>query len=86
MVITDHPIAMLAAAAVISFFAIQLYVGVFIPLQNRHESLLNKYSETYVSETFRVFERHGVGKVINTNWFDVYAAEFCERLSQSSKS
>ncbi|MCP5090472.1 MAG: hypothetical protein GY949_06090 [Gammaproteobacteria bacterium] len=59
--------------------ALQLYVGQYIPLRNRHDSLLNKYGDVYVDEVNRAIARYGVAKLTSTHWFETYADEFCER-------
>jgi len=59
--------------------ALQLYVGQYIPLRNRHDSLLNKYGDVYVDEVNKAIARYGVAKLTSTRWFETYADEFCER-------
>ena len=59
--------------------ALQLYVGQYIPLRNRHDSLLNRYGDVYVDEVNKAIARYGVAKLTSTRWFETYADEFCER-------
>lgn len=61
------------------FGAVQGYVGQYIPLRNKHDSLLNKYGDVYVDEVNKAIARYGIRKLTSTRWFETYADEFCER-------
>lgn len=75
---------LLVGIGVLAMGAFQGYVGQYIPLRDRHESLLNKYGEIYVEEVNKAIARYGIPKLTHTRWFDTYADEYCER-NQSDK-
>ncbi len=70
-------------AAVLLFQAI---VGQYIPIRNRHESLLRQYGEVYVAEAQHAMDKFGMRKLIRTRWFETYAAEFCRRNQINGES
>ncbi len=59
--------------------AFQVYLGRYIPLLNKHDSLRNKYGDVYVDEVDKAIGKFGVSKLISTRWFETYADEFCLR-------
>ena len=78
-----HPVLGVVLAVV---FVFQVIFGQYIPVRNRHESLLSQYGEVYVAEAQYAMEQFGMRKLLRTSWFATYAAEFCRRNEQSGKS
>lgn len=62
----------------------QAIVGQYIPIRNRHESLLSKYGDAYVAEAQHAMDLFGMRKLLRTRWFETYAAEFCRRRVELS--
>ncbi len=75
-----HSVAVGVALAVVVVF--QVTVGQYIPIKNRHESLLSEYGKTYVAEAEHAIKLFGMRKLISTRWFETYAAEFCRRRDE----
>lgn len=62
---------------------LQLYAGRYIPISNRHDSLVSKYGDVYVKEVTWAANEHGIRKLIKTRWFESYADDFCKRRADS---
>ena len=58
---------------------VHMYIGEYVPVSNRHDSLLNRYGDRYVKEVAAAVQKHGVRKLISTKWFETYADDLCER-------
>lgn len=65
--------------------ALMMYTGRYIPISNRHDSLVRKYGDIYVEEIASAVEEHGVRTLLKTRWFETYADESCRRTSDSRK-
>lgn len=48
----------------------------------QHRDLLEKYGDVYLSEASQAIDSKGIGRLINTRWFEIYAAEFCDRSTE----
>lgn len=59
--------------------AAQVFIGQYIPLRNKHDSLLNKYGDVYLEEVSKAIARYGVNTLTSTRWFATYAEEYCEQ-------
>ncbi|NOX69473.1 MAG: hypothetical protein GXP15_09825 [Gammaproteobacteria bacterium] len=66
---------------------VQIYLGTYIPLLNKHDSLLNKHGAIYLDEANKAIARFGIEKLISTQWFETYADDLCRNnpLSESSR-
>ena len=69
----------LVGPALLLVGGLQSYFGQYVPISNRHDSLVSKYGDIYVKEFDRAASKHGVGKLITTRWFETYAEDFCKR-------
>ena len=48
---------------------IVVYPGNYVPLTNKHESLLNKYGSVYLAEADKAMSKHGMDRMLSTCWF-----------------
>lgn len=62
---------------------LQLYVGRYIPISNKHDSLLRKYGDVYTKEVSLAVTNRGIRELLKTRWFESYADEFCRRRVES---
>ena len=62
---------------------LQMYVGQYIPISNRHDSLLRKYGDVYTKEVSLAVTNRGIRELLRTRWFESYADEFCRRRVES---
>jgi len=69
--------------ALVVFAAIVVYPGKYVPIKNKHESLLNKYGTAYLTEAERAISKIGVSRMLRTSWFEIYAKELCEKEASS---
>ena len=65
------------------FAVIVVYPGKYVPITNRHESLLNKYGGVYLAEAENAIGKLGIDRMLNTSWFETYAAELCEKEART---
>ena len=61
------------------FAVVVVYPGKYVPTTNRHESLLNKYGGVYLAEAENAISKLGMDRMLNTSWFETYAAELCKK-------
>ena len=61
----------------------QQYVGRYIPISNRRDSLLRKYGDVYTKEVSWAVNNRGIQELLKTQWFESYADEFCRRRVES---
>ena len=66
------------------FAVIVVYPGKYVPITNKHESLLNKYGDVYLAEAGRAMSKNGMDRMLRTCWFEIYADDFCERQSTTA--
>ena len=57
----------------------QLIVGRYLPIRNRHESLLSQFGEAYLAEATVAVDKFGMRELLRGRWFETFAAEFCRR-------
>jgi|GEM_PF-5351428 len=62
---------------------LHLYGSRYIPISNRHDSLMSQYGDVYVQEVIWAANEHGIRKLIRTRWFESFADEFCKRRAKS---
>lgn len=65
----------------VCFSVVVIYPGRYVPITNKHESLLNKYGSVYLAEAERAMSKNGMNRMLSTCWFEIYADDFCERQS-----
>ena len=62
--------------------ALLTYTGRYIPISNKHDSLVRKYGDIYVKEVAAAVDEHGFRTLLRTRWFETYADENCRRSSR----
>lgn len=62
---------------------LQMYAGRYIPISNKHDSLLRKYGDVYIKEVSVAVTNLGIRELLRTRWFESYADEFCKRHIES---
>lgn len=82
--LSDNPKYALIGSVLVVVVIFQVIVGQYIPVRNRHESLLSRYGAVYVAEAQHAIKRFGIRELLRTRWFATYADEFCRRRTELS--
>ena len=61
------------------FGVVYIALTKYPPVVKKHAELLEKYGDDYLSEAHKAISTKGIGRLINTRWFEVYAEDFCDR-------
>lgn len=69
----------LSMVGIATFGIIYIAWTKYPPVVKKHRDLLEKYGDVYLSEADQAIDSKGIGQLINTRWFEIYAAEFCDR-------